>query len=165
MIYNFYKEIGYIGIIIYLILSLLFISLTVWQLIIFVKTFMKQTCSNAKVELFIRIAIFILTLILSVSFIMSSFKLTKMYYLYSFNKCSIITGDFSLINVIRDDYRDNEEYEISFNIGNIQFSKTNINCSSELLNELTKLEGSEVTVFYTKTKSGYFIHSIQKQNP
>ena len=163
MIYNFYKEIGYIGIIIYLMLSLLFTSLAVWQMIIIVKTFIKQACSNAKVVLFIRTVIFILTVILSISFIISSLKLTKMYYLYSSNKCSIITGNISELNAIRDDYRNNEEYEISFNIGNTQFSKTNINCSPELLDKLKKVENSEVTVFYTKTKSGYFIHSIQKQ--
>ena len=165
MIYDFYKDIGYIGIIIYLMLSLLFTSLAVWQMIILVKTFIKQACSNAKVELFIRIVILILTLIFSVYFIISSFKLTKMYYLYSSNKCSIITGNISEINAIRNDDRDIEEYEISFNIGNTQFSENNINCSPELLDELTKVEGSEVTVFYTKTKSEYFIHSIQKQNP
>lgn len=164
MIYDFYKEIGYIGIVAYLLLSLLLTSLAVWQVIIIVKNFIKHTCLNAKIELFIRITVAVLTLILSVAFITNLLRLTKMYYLYSSNQCSIITGNISEINSIRDDYRDNEEYEISFNIGNTRFSNTNINCSKELLNELMKLENSEVTVSYTKTKNGYFIHSIKKGN-
>ena len=139
-------------------------SITVWQVTIIVKTLKQYDLSKSKIKLFIRIVAVIITLILSVAFITNLSKLCKMYYLYDSNKCSIITGKISQIDSKRDDYRGDEQYDISFNVQNIRFSDTNITCTKELLSELMELENNEVTVSYTKTDSGYFIHSIRKED-
>lgn len=167
MIYDFYKDVGYSAIIVFFVLSLIVTGLTVWQVFCTVRFSKQHILSKTKIEIFIieffiRIIIVITTLILSIAFIVNLIKLSKMYYLYDSNKCSIITGNISQISSERNDYRDNEQYDISFNIDNTHFSNTNISCTKELLDELLELENNEITVFYTKTDSGYFIHSIRK---
>lgn len=165
IIYNFYDFDGYIGIISYLILTGIIGGATVNVCIKMIRFLRNLNISAYKLDAMLAVIACVIPLIICIFFTMNSFKLTKMYYLYSTDKCSIITGNMSEINAIRNDYRGNEEYEISFRIGNTEFSENNIKCSRKMLSELIKVEGSEVTVFYTKTKTGYFIHSIQKSGP
>ena len=162
MIYDFYKDIGYLAIIIFFILSLLLMGLTVRQVFCTIKFCTRHILSKAKIEFFLRIIIIITFLILGVIFIANFIKLSHMYYLYKSNKCSVITGNLTQITSVRNDYRDNEQYDISFNVGSIDFSDNNMNCSKDLREELLELENSEITVYYTKTDSGYWIHSIVK---
>ena len=160
MIYDFYKEVGYTAIIVFFVLSLLVIGLMIWQVCCIVKLSRQHILS--KIELFIRIGIVMIPLVLSIAFIVNFVKLSTIYYLYDSNKCSMITGNIRQISSERDDYRGNEGYDISFNIDDTHFSNTNIICTKELLDELSALENNEITVFYTKTNRGYFIHSIRR---
>lgn len=161
VLYEFFYDDGLLGLAVFAILMLVLFCVSVCQIIKIVKCCLNFTLQQNMGEVLGRAFLLVIAIIAGVSFANFTLKFAKAYYLYSTQQCLVVNGTLDQVSSIRNDYRGTELYDISFNVNNIEFDKTTINCEKELLSELIDAEGRMVSVSYSKIEEGYFVYKIE----
>ena len=161
IIYNFFDESGFYSMIFFIVVSTILLCLTVWILYKIRKIGLRDTFGKNVVGSILRTLALLIPIIAFIFTSWHSVSLGREYYLYSRNDYIKITGTLSQVSEVRNDYRNNELYDISFCVNDDKFENSNISCSKELLDKLIETEGEEITVYYSKIKGREFVYFIE----
>jgi hypothetical protein len=161
MIYDFHQDIGYLALAFYALLCLLLLAFMVWLGIHLVKLLRKGAGNFNKIEIGIRSAIILVTLIPFVFCIdLFSSSCAKVYRLHTETYLQE-TGTLSFLTAERDDYRDDIMYDVSFIVNGVSFANNNLVVDEALLEKLRFCEQKTVTVAYELTEDGVFVYFIE----
>lgn len=146
-IYNWFEDVGYLGWSIYLIFLMIALGLITYLLTTIIKS-KKEKGKNKITENQIRIIILFALSIFVVALGNQFIKQTDNLYKYKSETYYETTGTFNNFSAVRDDYRNNIEYDISFCIDDMNFEDTNIICDKNLYETLMELDGENIKVIY-----------------
>lgn len=144
LIYDYYADRGILGVIFSGVMSIVFLTGAVIQIIVFVRSYRREH----PVELFARGFAFVITSVLLISFIRFFIPLEKGFYLYATQDYTEVSGTLSEVSGEAEEYRNSVFYNISFYVDDMRFEDTNVRCSREVLERMIGLEGEKISVAY-----------------
>ena len=159
MIYNYFEDVGYVALTIFLVLAILLFGIALGYTIKFVKLYITTTSRANIIELFVQLLVLLVLFVLFVFFSYNAMKLGKVYHCYNTKGYKVVEGVLYDVNGSRNDYRSEEQYDVSFYVNGVKFENTNISCSKDLLVKLSDAEGRNVVIYYTGEKE-YFIYVV-----
>ncbi len=141
VIYDFFKDVGNLGLLFFSIVGFLLIGVVIYLIL---PLFLKKDRS----EILIRIVVSVIPiLILSIGVFPSLIQMCNMKEEFSDNLCPTAIGEMQEIKIEYNGGR-GETYYISFKVNNISFVKA-ISTDIDTANKIKEYEGKQIKVWYT----------------
>lgn len=102
----------------------------------------------------------IVMLCIAIVFLVNSFRVGRIFFPVLTGEEKMVVGELTQIEIVSNDYRDEQAYDIMFEVNGIKFQETiNTYSESEMI-AILKNEGNKVKVTYTEQDDSFVVYTI-----
>lgn len=163
MLYNYFDDGGYIGIIVFFLLLCLMMGIIIWIAYPTVKMVLSNGVKPVCTELAVRLIIVLVLAVLTFFIGRHSIRAIEYYYDYVTETYSVISGKLEKVDFVPSDGR-GELYYVSFKVNDLDFNNTNISTSMKNVEMIKYYENQEVTIYYNIENDQQFVYKIEVAN-
>ena len=159
VIYDFFDYVGYLSLVCYFVLFMVFFAALSYIVVTMFRYLLGAGFHRTIIEYILIIIAVLVPLICSVVFLYRTIQMGRYYYLYNTQNYSSVSGIISQIDMIRNDYRAEELYDVFFSVDNVRFKIDGID--KEKLPQLINAEGEKVTVNYLEERNDVLVYTVK----
>lgn len=163
MLYNYFYDGGFLGIIVFFLLLCLMMGIIIWIAYPTVKMVLSNGVKPVRTELAVRSIIVLALIVLTFFICRHSIRAIKYYYDYVTETYSVISGKLEKVDFVPSDGR-GEFYYVSFKVNDLDFNNTNISTSMKNVEMIKYYENQEVTIYYNIENDQQFVYKIEVAN-
>lgn len=157
-IYNFFDGNGStIGIVITLI-TIVCLAITIRLIVHYIKGKKRNAVLLYKL---VSIAPIIIMLSITILFSIHAFRVGRLHLPALTGKEKTVVGELTQVDVTRNDYRGEKQYDITFKVNDFEFEKTYNTYSESEMAEILKNQGCQVKVTYTERNDTCTVYTIE----
>ena len=163
MLYNYFDDGGFLGIIVFFLLLCLMMGIIIWIAYPTVKMVLSNGVKPVRTELAVRSIIVLALIVLTFFICRHSIRAIEYYYDYVTETYSVISGKLEKVDFVPSDGR-GEFYYVSFKVNDLDFNNTNISTSMKNVEMIKYYENQEVTIYYNIENDQQFVYKIEVAN-
>lgn len=163
MLYNYFDDGGYIGIVGFFLLLCLMIGIIIWIAFPTVKMVFSNGIKTVCTEIAVRLIIVLVLVVLTFFICRHSIRAIEYYYDYVTETYSVISGKLEKVDFAPSGGR-GEFYSVSFKVNDLDFNNTNISTSIKNAESIKYFENQKVTIYYKIENDQQFIYKIEVAN-
>ncbi len=160
MLYNYFDDGGYIGIIGFFLLLCLMLGIIIWIIVLTVKMVFSNGIKTVCTELAVHFIIVLVLAVLTFFICRHSIRAIEYYCDYVTETYNIISGKLEKVEFAPSGGR-GEFYTVSFKINDLDFNNTNISTSIKNVELIKYSENQKVTVYYKIENDQQFVYKIE----
>ena len=162
-LYNFEKTYFWCAAVL-LLIAITLLVLSIYQVVLLIKTLRVNAAKISVQEIIPRSILLVVLIGFTIVFSIHLTMLIPMCGRILTKNYTTTTGAITNIHVVRNDYRDNEEYDLSFTIGETTFENAMNTFTKEQVENISSKEHQIVTINYAYVNNTLVIYAIKSNS-
>ena len=160
MLYDFFLNVGFLGIIVYAFLACVLFGVIIYILVPALRLLFSKDRKTARFDILAHLLVLIIPVIVFGFMCSSLAKLVSYYCEYASETYEICTGKLCNVDFVLNPYRGTDYYSVSFDIGDFSFRENNISIDKTEVEKIKSAVGRDVTVCYKNEDRAQFIYRM-----